>query len=139
MRSPDQYKACSPPLLCLSTPAPSTNPLRGPRAAQPFSCIAAGCPAGLPQLTSSLLIQHFMEESCSFQLISPRKPPRNPSSIILKAVTRRPAGETQPATELNRNQQDGFTELRTAQQQLVKNSISFDLANYLDGDFDYSY
>ena len=43
--------------------------------------IAAGCPAGL--LTSSLLIQLFMEESCSFQLISPRKPPRNTSSIIL--------------------------------------------------------
>ena len=54
--------------LVFSKPAPSTNPLRGPRAAQPFSCIAAGCPAGL--LTSSLLIQLFMEESCSFQLTS---------------------------------------------------------------------
>ena len=88
VRSPGQYKACSPPLLSLSSTVSSrgahrlfTNPLRGPRAAQPISCNAAGCPAGL--LTSSLLIQLYMEESCSFQLISPRKPPRNTSSIIL--------------------------------------------------------
>ena len=77
------------------------------------------------QLTLSTQIT-FMEESCSFQLISPRKPPRNPSSTNLQAATRYPAGELQTATELHsptelqrqepQNQRDDFTELRTAQQ-----------------------
>ena len=55
--------------LVFSTPV-LPEPLRGPRASQPSLCIAAGCPAWL--LTSSLLIQLFLEESCSFPLSSSR-------------------------------------------------------------------
>ncbi|CAB1426554.1 unnamed protein product [Pleuronectes platessa] len=84
------------------------------------------------QLTLSSHIT-FMEERCSFQLISPRKPPRNPSSTNLQAATPCPAGELETAAEMHRptepprqepqNQQDHFTELQTAQQPL---SLSMD-------------
>ena len=98
-----------------------TNPLRGPRAAQPFSCIAAGCPAWLLQHIFSshptlhggelqLPAQLTKENSLQHKLYHP---------LSCDSTFSRRTSTSHWAAQLNRNQQGGFKQLRTAQQQLL--------------------
>ena len=74
-------------------------------------------------LTSSLLIQLFMEESCSFPLISSHQGTSSQHKLYhplsCDSTSSRRTSTSHWAAQLNRNQQEGFTQLRTAQQQLL--------------------